>query len=68
MDKIIVRKDVLEPGYRCVNSSFINLTGGKNFRSIKTLLVNFDLKSLMKMLFNEDLESEELLKTTLYHS
>lgn len=68
MDKIIVRKDVLKLGYRCVNSSFINLTGGKNFRTIKTLLKNFDLKFLMKKLFNEDLESEDLLKTTLYHS
>ena len=68
MNKIIVRKDILGASYRCVGSSYINLTGGVKFRTIKNLLENFKFNFLMKSLFDEEFDNEDLSKSSLYQS
>lgn len=68
MNKIIVRNHILGTGYRCVGSSFIDLTGGVEFRTVKNLLEHFKFKVLMKSLFDEEFDSEDLSKSSLYQS
>ena len=64
MEKIILRKDTLKRGH--VNSTYISLTDGKKYSSEQMLLKDFSFQELMKKLFNEDMESNNLAESNLY--
>ena len=68
MEKIILRKDILALNYRCLGSSFINFTGGKKYTNTDSLVKDFGLKNIMKKLYNEDLDNNNLFKSSLYQS
>lgn len=66
MEKIIVRKDVLTLNYGCVGSSLIMLTRGKKYSNEQKLIKDFGFKEVMKKLFNEDVDGDNLSESTLY--
>lgn len=66
MDKIIVRKKVLQKGYP--GSALIFLTQGKRYSDEKKLVKDYGLQKIMKSLFDEDIESNCFSDTSLFES
>lgn len=68
MEKIILRKDILDVRHSCVGSSLIHLTDGRDFSNTENLIKEFGFKKIMKELYNEDVDGNELFQTSLYKS
>lgn len=68
MEKIILRRDVLDLRHSNVGSNLIFLGGGRNCSSAEKLIQKFGFKKIMKELYNEDVDGDELFQTSLYKS
>ena len=64
MEKIILSKNILKKGH--VNSFFIYPIEGKQYSNEKKMIKDFGLKEVVKRLFDEDIESDNLSEAALY--
>lgn len=66
MEKIIVRKKILDLGF--VNSNFVRLNCNNNYSSKSKLIKDLGWQKTMKTLFAEDIDSIDIKSSSLYQS
>jgi len=66
MDKIIIRKKVLELGF--VGSAFISLEGKHTYSNKNKMIQDFGWQTIMQSLFKEKIDSLEIKGSSLYKS
>jgi hypothetical protein len=66
MDKIIVRKKILDAAHRNVGSSLILLSNAKYYKSPERLIEDYGIREVMLKLYDEVIDNDEIEKSTLY--
>jgi len=62
--KIIVRKKIMPAGY--VNSTFIEFCKDKQYKSLNEFLIDYNSNDIIRKLFSEEIESNDIKDSELY--